>query len=675
MENTTAVPLRELPRGPRDSNHPNDADDRDWTRSRTSSMTALSIWHIPRICTVIWIITCWLSYRPIGRKSYRQIPKRYVDADPTHPFYVRSEHWFHAARVLQAITSVLTLPLTSAICATAAVIYTQRSNSRLMFGRVKFWTRFLLLAFVLNLLSLILAPLQAILVSSKTIKTPTEPASIEELLDLVDPDTAGDYNMNLITVMTRNALKTETLKRAGGATFNAMPNLPDPFLAELPSGFNTGLIRQFAPRITSTATYQNTTAGEFPEDCQSLPNGLFLEYSNITWSNYGDNQMWGVQVCMPGDITQSLWRATRDRQDFSEVLYLNVSQDGYISSDYDRPITGFYRLTLDTTAGYFELPNYMNGGAAGELLENDPSDLCRDDCKEQGDRWDSIGLRYHLSHARRQSEAQVVTEPTEMPYEVKNKGPLLTLALALFGEGSFIATRARNPSAYATTVPLNVGDGEISWIRSSEFCIDTVPLGWLFSERSSPSGVNRCVGNNEGGEEGRSVDKQIGAWLENFKGDDWKLGNDFTAAAFLTNREWLKHRVTGGNLDRSLKVSFDLVLGLHVLSLLALGVYSARSPRWTSTLDSFAMMRMGADILPELPMHLSNGTHQVDVLDSTPGFVGDATPDETVGKLGVGATAPIKEDRYFKAFHKAPYMHDPHRPPRLPGNTQLQQPR
>ncbi|KAL4789840.1 hypothetical protein BDV19DRAFT_373524 [Aspergillus venezuelensis] len=781
MENTTSVPLQELPRVPRNPNRPDSANNRDGTRSRASSMTAVQSVKTPdppapshafrirrsryglflaivyaAFALSSWIITCWLSYRPIGGKSYRKITERYADADRTHAFYVRSERWFHAARVLQAITTVLTLPLTSAICATAAVIYMQRSrnltlrqvmaladrewlpfagNSRLIFGRVKFWSWFLILAFVLNLLGLIIAPLQAILVSSKTIKTPVKSDTIGGLLDLIDPttsygyDAADDYDSNLITVMTRNALKTETREdiqsqlwagagvscnqldkpdeddedskpsdgthacRAGGATFDSMSDLPNPFLAELPSGFNTGLVRQFAPRINSTATYQNITAGEFPQDCQSVPNGLFLEYSNITWSDYGGNQTWGVQVCMPGDITQSPWRTTRDRQDFSELLYLNVSQYGYIGSDYAGPNTRFYRLTLDTTAGYFELPNYMNGGVAGELLEKDPSDLCREDCEEQGYRSGSIGYDYHSKHDRRQSEAQVLTEPTEMPYEVSNRGPLLTLALALFGEGSFIATRARNPSAYATTVAYEDDDGEFQWWASSKFCIDTVPLGWLFSDWSSPSGVNRCIRNDDGGEEGWMVDRQIGAWLENFKGEDWRLENDFTAAAFLANREWMKHRVSSRSYA-TLEVSFDLgadtqvpssslagvivistLLGVHVLSLLALGLYSAWSPRWTSTLDSFSMMRMGADILPDLPMHLSIGTHNVDVLDSAPGFVGDAAPGETVGKLGVGAAAPIKKDRYFKAFHKAPHVYDPHRPPRLPGHTQLHQSR
>ncbi|KAL4955506.1 hypothetical protein BDW69DRAFT_160697 [Aspergillus filifer] len=770
MENTTSVPLQTLPRVSPDSNRPDNADNRDGTRSRASSMTAVHSVKTPDspapshafeirrsyyglLLAIVyaafalpsWIITCWVSYRPVGGNNYRQTHSAtgyYGYADEKHALYTKSERWFYAARVLQAITTIATLPLTSGICAAAAVIYMQRSrnltlrqvmaladrewlpfggNGRLILGGKKFGSWFLLFAFVLNLLGLIIAPLQAILVTSDTIKTPTEYGRIEGLVDLLDPTTNRVYGTadptdgNLITAMTRNAIKSGTLTevqsqlwagagvscdplsasykehkysfstnacRPGGATFDNMDYLPDPFLAELPFGSNTGLIRQFLPRINSTAHYQNITEEEYPRECQSIPNGFFVEYANTTFSAYGDNRTWGVQACMPGDVTRSPWQATRNRQDFSETLYLNVSQYGYSSSGYGGAMSSFYRLTMATTAGYFELPNYMNGGVAGELLENDPSDLCQSDCVYQGNANYSIGWNYHQSSYYDRRQAQVLTEPLESTYELGNRGPLLTLALALFGEGSFVASRARNPSAYATTILAEGEDDEGAYRWSPDICIDTFPLGWLFSAHLSSSETNACISNRGGKEEEWKVAQEIGRWLANFKGRDEDLSKTFTAAAFLANREWIKYRVSD-RYDRTLTVSLDsgadtqvpsislagvivisTLLGIHVLSLLALGLYSVWSPRWTSTLDSFAMMRMGADILPELPMHLSIGTHKVEVLDSAPGFVGDAAQGERVGKLGVGATAPIKSGRHFKAFHKNPVVHDPYRPPR-----------
>src|SRR6266480_2203409 len=95
---------------------------------------------------------------------------------------------------------------------------------------------------------------------------------------------------NLIVVMTRNALATSTnvvpqaqlwqgagytcdaIKLNGsvpfsysvGVTFGNMSSLSNPFLAELPSGYSTGLIRQFIPRINSTAQYQEISASQYP---------------------------------------------------------------------------------------------------------------------------------------------------------------------------------------------------------------------------------------------------------------------------------------------------------------------------------------------------------------------------------------------------------------------------
>jgi hypothetical protein len=81
---------------------------------------------------------------------------------------------------------------------------------------------------------------------------------------------------------------------------------------------------------------------------------------------------------MPANVANS-WNSTRDRQDFSEELHLNVTVLNLTSGNIE---SGFYKITLDTTAGYFELPNYMNQGVAGPLLDKDPITVCgdEDDC-------------------------------------------------------------------------------------------------------------------------------------------------------------------------------------------------------------------------------------------------------------------------------------------------------
>ncbi|KAL4811710.1 hypothetical protein BDW67DRAFT_12697 [Aspergillus spinulosporus] len=140
---------------------------------------------------------------------------------------------------------------------------------------------------------------------------------------------------------------------------------------------------------------------------------------------------------MPDDITQSPWKATHDRQDFTEVLYLNITLSKEYSSAISNP--NYYRIPLHTTAGYFELPNYMNGGVAGPLLDKDPTGICGNECEDPG----SI-------QSRREA---VLSPPSDNLFINHDKGPLSTIALALFGEGSFITSRTRYQSTYASTTP------------------------------------------------------------------------------------------------------------------------------------------------------------------------------------------------------------------------------
>ena len=92
---------------------------------------------------------------------------------------------------------------------------------------------------------------------------------------------------------------------------------------------------------------------------------------------------------MPGDQSSSTWENTYNRQDFFEVLYLNISVMGY-----DRPVNpvqgpdsptagGIFKITSNTFAGYFELPNYMDGGQAGPIIDGDPDyePNCGTDCR------------------------------------------------------------------------------------------------------------------------------------------------------------------------------------------------------------------------------------------------------------------------------------------------------
>lgn len=385
-----------------------------------------------------WVIICTRGDRPIITDRYGTVTGYYRDYlykyDDAKSPYRKNERWYRAARIIQVIASVLTLPLISAICARAAVIFMQRQQNLTMpqlmtladrgwmdlatYRRIclrqwrHYGSPFLLFALLVSLLGLIISPIQSIFLTTQAVKVPTEHQRVSSLWDLltyIQTTTASSSeDNNLATIMTRAALTTTTTDELHsqlwpganvscdpstyeytyrldvcsrkGATFENISEYPDPFLAQLPANFHTGLLRQFLPRINSTAQVQSISEAEFPENCDTLPGAFFVEYTNTT--QYSNTiQTWGLKACMPANVMQSPWKATRDRHDFVEELFLDVRLDEYSSTDQSRAI---YRITLATTTGYFELPNYMNGGVAGFLLDKDPDALCDDYCEDQG---------------------------------------------------------------------------------------------------------------------------------------------------------------------------------------------------------------------------------------------------------------------------------------------------
>jgi len=111
------------------------------------------------------------------------------------------------------------------------------------------------------------------------------------------------------------------------------------------------------------------------------------------------------------------------RQDFSETLYLNISIVAFGKTDPDDPQAngGIYKLTVNTTAGYFELPNYMNGQQAGPLVEGNPNDYCGLDCAPRG--YDNASL-YDHNVTERSTSAMINNETwTALSLDaVANKG-------------------------------------------------------------------------------------------------------------------------------------------------------------------------------------------------------------------------------------------------------------
>lgn len=141
-----------------------------------------------------------------------------------------------------------------------------------------------------------------------------------------------------------------------------------------------------------------------------------------------------------------------------------------------------------------------------------------------------------------------------------------------------------------------------------------------------------------------------------------RLENALEAAVFLANQVWL----TSSHVS-TLSVHYDLettiqapyispqgiiflsaLLGIYIVSLLSMATYSIWDPRWTGRLDSFAVLRLGAAVAAHFPLQ-ANNMDKMEVLDETPGWVGDTKEGEgDFGKLGLGGGTKLRARRRYR---------------------------
>ena len=536
--------------------------------------------------------------------------------------------------------------------------------------------------------------------STKTIQTPTGSTTVTQLTDILDQfpdsDDGGISDTNLITILTRNALTstyntdpqarlwvgnyscsmlnyTEALPEqcvVGSATLGNLSQLTNPYLAQLPSGYNTGLIQQFLPRFNFSVERENVTATSMPAACGRTLGSFYVKYANSSSDGYGNIANWSLTACMPADQRTSPWKAVRTRQDFSETLYLDLSTNGYemISDIPDElPNGAVFKITVSTTAGFFELPNYMNGQVAGPLLDGDPIDSCGIHCEAQGYENGSI-YDHNLTGRDAPASSDNQTTSSLSLERVVNRGPLLTIAMALFGDDSFIPNRLNNPSAYMYN--LTAGDPD------NYMCIDQAPFMGLLRGDTGQNNVDNDLDfcTTKSAETELDIDIQIASYITAFYYNDWygladeRISNAFASAAFLATEVWLSH----GIYEHTLTVSSDMganteiptmskagmilisaLLALDLLCLLAMAIYSSTIPRWTTQLDSFAMMRIGANMHELVPLNVTHDPSKIAALDETPGYVGDATAGEgEIGELGIGACAPLTTRRRYRSYEE-----------------------
>ncbi|EAW19827.1 uncharacterized protein NFIA_094470 [Aspergillus fischeri NRRL 181] len=643
-----------------------------------------------------WVAIVHLSFRPMSAKSWGALLRAHYSYSESLD-YVPNEGIYRSAVVIRILIVIITLPWLSAVCASAAVIYVQNQKTAdslrmrqvtnladrrwldislykgLVFGGwKKHGSAFLIFAIVLHLIAGLTYPIQSIFLETKTIRVPEsmdKVATIADLPSLRYRDTATSLIGNDILTARRalsdaNSVNVQPFlwQNTSGVqlhTLSDILSLNDSFYAQLPTGFNTGVLQQFAPRVNSTATYETILASEFPSNCDSIPGSFYSRYySEYAVSEY--HRSWGVTACMPSNLTKSQWQKTRDRQEFSETLYLNFTSTNGHSGD--TPADGkLYRITVNTTAGYFELPNYMNEGKPGPLLEQDPVSLCGADCHYQ-----TFDPHPSINRIRRDNITTTDTLDAVSwgPLATASKGPLLTTALAMFGPGSFLDTFAAKIWA--------INDSFNRANVTGDICLDGPPLlDLILYESYSPK--HYCLDAPLGTRYvGSYADTLIHQWLGYFLDAEDRFPMLFTAAAFLSNKQllesvtgqWRIHQDLGAEMTIPTISPAGIIVGsimmaLYIIPMLGLAFYAACYPRWTERLDSFTMLRFGAAIGDKLlPLRVAKSVDEIPVLDEIPGVVRDVSiPDGDevlpVGTLGLGDGQPLQGQRRYEAFKES----------------------
>ncbi|PLB53956.1 hypothetical protein P170DRAFT_396957 [Aspergillus steynii IBT 23096] len=336
-----------------------------------------------------WCILCTLSWRPLGKSNYEFGPLVETELESIKH---QVSKWSQASRVVSGVVGVLTLPLTSSVCAFAAVNFTQPrtwgGKSSLTLNQTvtlanKGWTSPLVLftlpfkfksigsfylyyAIALHNIGGILSPLQQLVLDQEEIHTlinyPVQKMGLLEPPRLVIQNFPRE-EVALLRAILNSARPTDLdLNLWQDQDSNSAAS---PFVSMAPSNIDTKGIRQFAPRLNSSMRQETLQKDDFPSDCSG--NSFFRNYTLPAGSLYTYQH---ISVCMPGDLSISPFRRTRDKYDFDEVLYLKVKTDAYNGDWITR------KLILSTTVGYFELPNSLNGNKPGPLQPKDPIKSC-----------------------------------------------------------------------------------------------------------------------------------------------------------------------------------------------------------------------------------------------------------------------------------------------------------
>ncbi|PYH70632.1 uncharacterized protein BO88DRAFT_362463 [Aspergillus vadensis CBS 113365] len=528
---------------------------------RTSRSLSRSLKHLVPIvliyCSLLifsWTVMCILTHRPLlyhhstpTWESARQLTCAsqtvlgVTDSDANATFscsqreatkvpltaavIAATRRWRLAARVVNSVMAVLTIPFSSFIAARAAIVYGQAAGNERNFSLRKmlavadrgWWNPFILArlfsaggrrrlgspllyyAFLVCALGGLNWPLQQLLVSEVTILVESLPSKVTPLISDADItglsqvksiETVGDTR-SLINYATQydsqpNIWRTPdsvcnssmswayscvSNSNQGGIATQFYPLRGNSSFVSIPvNSVTTGIISDHAFRFNTSVASEEVSEEGYPDSCggpgsfsaSTLANLSGLDVSyNVPISADG---MMEVKVCALGDSQSFPWNLTRNRQDIAEEAYIHFNSVAMsFLTNGSRIASWTQRIRANTTAGYFMLPNYMNNYQTGPLLETFDLAASFDPENFIVDQEESMDVR-----ALDDSHVLGYGYPDPMPVSSPALGPLLTATKALFGPSTFFANRANSTPTLPNITSLSLDE-----------CSEPIPFTYL----------------------------------------------------------------------------------------------------------------------------------------------------------------------------------------------------
>lgn len=416
---------------------------------------------------------------------------------------------------------------------------------------------------------------------------------------------------------TTNLNSSERLNSISSIVSDFAGNLPgEPsirsfFVASLPNGTTTGILRQHATRFNTTVNCTHIDTSQVPRPCPGT------RPFQTTFSLPGSLD---ISVCVPGAFDRSPWNLTRDRQDLSEDIYMDVSVPGtpgnpllLIGSTRTSNFT--IHCSATTSRGYFELGNLQNANVPGPLLGQWPSseELAANFNDEIGSsEADGSGSANDTDPdliAELLNDIPLNPSPFSGPQGdyMPTPGPLMTTAIATFGNNTFFeAAKANLTDSSAVTFRQICQPGALPFARlktlqtAQQFAsgCDGIEGEWQRDPKDARSDTSR-------------LPELMFQFMNAFNDTSWAQEAMY-AGTFLANRAMLTVTdapSTASNLLRPISTSdgtsitvpivslaaivgLSVLVAMQVLLLVSLAMYIYSAPTWTTELNARAIAKL-----------------------------------------------------------------------------------